>query len=274
MHPILFDFGVHDVAGFPLRLAIGSYGVAMLLAMTVALAWAGREGRRRWPQVPMATLVLAMLTAGLLGAKVFAALEQLPALLSGASSPAPLLTAGGSWLPGALCGFTVGWLWLRRARVPVGEAVNLLAVVVPLAHAIGRLGCLLAGCCHGRPTDLPWGLVYRDPHAAELNATPLGVPLHPVPLYEAGLELVSFALCWQLYRRHPRPWAVLAAWAGLYGAERFFVELLRGDARSFVAGLSTSQWLGLGMAVASAIFFLSPRPLSARRGPAAAAQGA
>ena len=61
---------------------------------------------------------------------------------------------------------------------------------IALGHVVGRFGCLFAGCCYGKPTTLPWGITFTDPFAADNVGTPLGVPLHPTQLYEAGAELL------------------------------------------------------------------------------------
>jgi phosphatidylglycerol:prolipoprotein diacylglycerol transferase len=133
-------------------------------------------------------------------------------------------------------------------RPPAGARRAVRAfTALPLAHAVGRLGCFLAGCCYGAAHDLPWAVTYTDPAAADLNGTPLGRPLHPTQLYEALLELGNFAVVTWVWRRAPRSWAPVATWLGLYGAERFALEFLRGDPRGAWLGLSTSQWLALAM---------------------------
>ena len=108
-----------------------------------------------------------------------------------------------------------------------------------------------------------------DEHAAEMNqwfaytnelaerfaGTPLNVPLHPSPVYEAIAELFNFAVVVSLWRKgEPGPWVVFFTWAGLYGAQRFVLEYFRGDWRGAWLGLSTSQWLTLGMVVAALLF--------------------
>ena len=88
---------------------------------------------------------------------------------------------------------------------------------IALGHVVGRFGCLFAGCCYGKPTTVPWGITFTDPFAAANVGTPLGVPLHPTQLYEAGAELLILAilLCTE---RKGRPFAgphVLALHAAL-----------------------------------------------------------
>jgi len=94
-------------------------------------------------------------------------------------------------------------------------------VPLPFALAVARLGCLAAGCCHGTPTELPWGISLA---AAELRAAhgglfAAGPGLHPTPLYEsAGLLALGLAV-----RRLPRDWVAPAVLAG-FGALRLAVE--------------------------------------------------
>ena len=106
----------------------------------------------------------------------------------------------------------------------------------------------------------PWAVTYASELAARLAGTPLGVPLHPSPLYEAGAELFNFAVCLSLWRRgEPRPWLVIATWGALYGVERFVLEFLRGDWRGGWLGLSTSQWLTAVMVLAAGVWFARSR---------------
>ena len=248
MHPVFLDLG--PLLGTGLHLRIGAYGTFLLAALALG-GWIGaRAGRRLAPQVPWPELIGAMLATGVLVAKLFAVLEHAPGLAAGAFTWRAALTAGGHWLPGAIAGFGVGCLWLRRCGVPLGLGFNALVLAVSPAHALARVGCLLAGCCHGRPTELPWGIVYGDPLAHELQGTPLGVPLHPSPIYEALCEAFNFALCLRLARRGAAPWQVVATWAALYGSERFLLETLRGGDASYLGPLTTNQALGLALVLA------------------------
>ncbi len=251
MHPVLLDLG--EVGGLPLR--ITSYGAAMLLAMIVGWLIVRRLGPRVDPEAPWTDLVLGLLISGLLGAKLFHVVVRLPDILAGRASLGAVLLGGGVWLGGVAGGFAYGAWFFRRHRLEAGRALNVLFVAAPLGHAIGRIGCLLAGCCHGAACALPWAITYTDPLAREFSGTPLGVPLHPTPLYEAGAELFNFAVCVLLWRRDPPPWAIPAAWLALYGAERFAIEFYRGDPRGALGPLSTSQWLALAMVAAAALLW-------------------
>lgn len=273
MHPVLLDLG--SVGGFPLR--ITSYGAFMLLGMLVGWWLVRGFGRRVDRRIPWSDLVLGLLICGLAGAKLLHALVRLPELLADPSGWPTVLLGGGVWLGGVAGALAYGLWFSRRHDLAPGRMLNVLFVAGPLGHAIGRIGCLLAGCCYGAACSLPWAIVYTDPLAAESSGTPLGVPLHPSPVYESLAEIFNFAVCWALWRRAPRgdrpgepaPWTIPAAWLALYGSERFFLEMLRDDDRGALGALSTSQWLSLAMIVAALILWLTklrrrpPRPAPA-----------
>ena len=95
---------------------------------------------------------------------------------------------------GLIAAVAVG-LWLvRRYKLPVWTTADLMAPGIALGHVVGRFGCLLAGCCYGRPTDVAWAITFTDPLAAQNVGTPLGIPLHPTQLYDAGAELIILAV--------------------------------------------------------------------------------
>ena len=117
---------------------------------------------------------------------------------------------------------------------------------VALGHVIGRLGCVMAGCCWGRPTGLPWGITFTDPFASANVGTPLGVALHPTQLYDAGAELAILVLLLATERKgRPFPGRTFWGYLLLYAVSRFVIELFRGDPRGMVLGVSTSQFVSL-----------------------------
>jgi phosphatidylglycerol:prolipoprotein diacylglycerol transferase len=145
-----------------------------------------------------------------------------------------------------IAAFLVG-LWLvRRYKLPVWTTADMIAPGIALGHVVGRLGCLLAGCCYGKPTDVAWAITFTDPAAAANVGTPLGVPLHPTQIYDAGAELlILIALLVTERRGKPFPGRTFWGYMVLYGIARFVVEIFRGDPRGMIGGLSTSQFVSL-----------------------------
>jgi phosphatidylglycerol:prolipoprotein diacylglycerol transferase len=248
VHPVLIDLGELRLFGVDVPLVVGSYGAAMLAAIVFGWWFTRREGRRVAPGVGWSEIFGGTVVAGLVGAKLLHAIVLLPRIAADPVQLAGVARGGGVWLGGIVAGSV--WLAVaaRRRGVPAGTAFDLFFAGVPLAHAIGRAGCLLAGCCYGAACSLPWAVTFSNPLAARFNGTPLGVPLHPVPAYEMFLELVNFCICFGIWRRRAPAWTVFATWSLLYGVERFLLEYLRGDPRGSLGPLSTSQWISLALA--------------------------
>ena len=268
MHPLIFDFGTFDLGPFEIPLRLPSYGTAMLLGVLLGWIIVKRLGRRVAPRAPWADLYAGLILSGLIGAKLFWALLELPRLLSGATRWRSVFFAGGVWLGAVFGGLVFCWFFFRGRDLEAGRALNVIFTALPLAHVIGRLGCLMAGCCYGAACAKPWSVTYTSELAARFAGTPLGVPLHPSPIYEAVAELFNFAVCASLWRRgEPPPWAVVFTWAGLYGIERFVLEFFRGDFRGAWLGLSTSQWLTAAMVLVAATWLLRKRRASLPQAP-------
>jgi len=139
-------------------------------------------------------------------------------------------------------------LMLRLVDRPALPFLDMMAPAVALSQAIGRLGCLAAGCCYGKPFSL--GVVYTDP----LALAPLGVPLHPTQVYESVLcALLAWRLHSELKKPGQPPGRVLAFYLLGYAGIRFFVQFLRDDdAGHLVLGLAHSQYMAGAMALAGA----------------------
>jgi len=128
---------------------------------------------------------------------------------------------------------------------------------IALAQAIGRVGCLAAGCCYGKPTDVRWALTFVDPRAQELTGVPLAVPLHPTQIYHGIADFFLFLLLVVLYPKKRVDGTIFWTYVLSYAVLRFAIEFYRGDYRGevFHGLLSTSQLIGI-LAAAVAIFFL------------------
>jgi phosphatidylglycerol:prolipoprotein diacylglycerol transferase len=147
---------------------------------------------------------------------------------------------------GLILAVLVAFWFIRRHKLPFWTTCDVFAPGIALGHVIGRVGCLMAGCCFGRQTDVPWAITFTNP-LAELNVgTPLGVPLHPTQLYEAGAELlILVALIVMERRSRGFPGRTFWMYILLYGVSRFVIEFYRGDPRGAVGALSTSQLISV-----------------------------
>jgi len=170
--------------------------------------------------------------------------------------------AGGLTYYGGFIGASVGAVYLlRRDGFPFWKAADMAGFAVPLGLAFGRMGCLLAGCCFGVESDLPWALSFppRSPASesqfkAHLLASMSSYshPVHPTQIYESAAALAISAVCMLVV--HPRKrydGQVFVMFVALYAAARFVLEFWRDDDRGGFAHLSTSQLVGIVMIVAA-----------------------
>ncbi|HOC44368.1 MAG TPA: prolipoprotein diacylglyceryl transferase [Thermoanaerobaculales bacterium] len=244
MHPILLDLGFFQVPSYGVLVALGV--IAGLLTLKRRADRAGLDGAR------LVDVGLWLVIWALVGAKGLLVLVELPRYLRDPGELVGLVRAGGVFLGGFAAAVAAGVVLFRRYHLPVLATMDVFVPSVALGQAIGRVGCLMAGCCWGSRCDLPWAITYTDPAAAANVGTPLHVPLHPYPAYEALFNFALFVGLEALHRRRPAPGRVFAAYLLTYGAGRFALEWARGDAaRGFVlsGALSTSQLISLGLVV-------------------------
>ena len=156
---------------------------------------------------------------------------------------------GGMSFHGGLIGvITAMWLFARRQKMGFFQVGDFLAPVVPIGLFLGRIANFINGELWGRPTDLPWGMVFPDPRAGT-------VPRHPSQLYEAFFEgIVLFIVLWWFSSR-PRPLkAVSGLFLLMYGIFRGLVEFVR-EPDSQV-GFLAGGWLTMGMLLSAPMIVL------------------
>lgn len=139
---------------------------------------------------------------------------------------------------GALIAICIHTKYSKKLRR--GPAFDIFAVLAPLFHAFGRVGCFMGGCCYG--IEASWGFVYHNALSPEAN----GVMRVPVQLIEAGFNLLIFAALLALFIKRRCGGKLIYIYMLIYPAVRFALEFLRGDAiRGALFGLSTSQWISI-----------------------------
>ena len=239
MHPVLFDFS---------GLTIYSYGVLLAAAYLLGLQFALIRARTRGLDAQrVMDLGIWIIVSALVGAKLLLLIVDFKQFTSSPRDLLGLLRSGGVFYGGLIAAVAVALIYLRRHKLPLWTTTDVFAPGIALGHIVGRMGCLLAGCCFGRPTSVPWAITFTNPLAAANVGTPLGVPLHPTQLYEAGAELLIlvFLLLWER-RGLGFPGRTFWSYMLLYGVSRFAIEFYRGDSRGMVfQTLSTSQFVSV-----------------------------
>jgi phosphatidylglycerol---prolipoprotein diacylglyceryl transferase len=264
MHPILFE-----IAGFP----IYTYGLLLAAAYLLGLQFALVRARSRGLDANrVMDLGIWIIVSALLGAKLLLLIVDRDKFSTEPAELLNLLRSGGVFYGGLIAAVAVALWYLRRHRMPVWTVTDVFAPGIALGHVVGRLGCLFAGCCFGRPTDMPWGITFHNTFAAHNVGTPIGVPLHPTQLYEAGAELLILGGLLLLERRgRSFPGRTFWSYMLLYGFSRFIIEFYRGDPRGMVAMMSTSQFVSILIVPLSIAMLIvlgrraGPAPVATRR---------
>lgn len=238
-----------------------TFGVFLAAAYMTSLWWLVRSGRRKGLDPDeLSSLGLWAIAGAFIGAKALMVVRTLPEYLAQPSAlfSTSFLTSAGDFYGGFIGGVLASLLFFRRhPSLSFWPLADLCGPAIALGQAIGRIGCLMAGDDYGSPApDLPWAVTFTDPDAARIGGAPLGVPLHPVQLYETLACLAIFlALVW-LARRKTFDGQIIIAYSIVYAAARFLLEFVRGDVdRGFVFGglLSTSQFIAVAIVILSLI---------------------
>lgn len=233
-----------DFFGLP----IGSYGLMMALAFLCVGGLGCLRAARRGLVVYDVLITGAMAVGfGLVGAQLlFFAVTYTPdtlrKLVTGDESNA--IAGGQVFYGGLLAGILGGMLGAKLAKVRLADMERVLIPMLPLGHALGRIGCVLAGCCHGMAYD--GFLALRYPNSV------LGLPpeqgYFPVQILEAVANVGISGVLLLLDQKTRREWDLTLWYLLLYGIVRFGTEFLRGDElRGIWFGISTSAWISLGL---------------------------
>jgi len=239
MHPDLFNIG---------PLTVHTYGLAMATAFLVSFGLGARRAphERLSPELVLDTF-LPLFVGAILGARLLYISTDIGTFID---SPVELfkIWKGGLVFYGGFLGGMLGtYIYLKVKECGFWRMMDLMAPYAGMGYAIHRtFGCFLGfGCCFGKPTDLPWGIVFPEGSPAA-QVFGHGQAVHPTQLYEALSGLIIMAAV-MAYRRNPhrigRPSAIFLL---IYSVLRFSVEFLRGDLlRGFFSSLSTSQWISI-----------------------------
>jgi prolipoprotein diacylglyceryl transferase len=235
-------------------LQLRAYGLAIAVGVLVAVwvaqrRWAARGG----DPADISYLATWSVVAGLVGARAYHVLTDYHRF-QGRWLHALAVWEGGLGIPGGLlAGVVTGVVLARRRGLPAAQLLDVVAPAIPLAQAIGRLGNWFNQELFGRPTDLPWGLridAAHRPDGYERFAT-----FHPTFIYEAlwNLALAGLLVLYERRRPDARPGTLFALYVGGYGLGRLWVEALRIDDATRLAGVRVNIWVSLLAITASTV---------------------
>jgi phosphatidylglycerol---prolipoprotein diacylglyceryl transferase len=264
MYPRLFELG---------PITVYTYGVLLAAAYLLGLQLARMRAKTRGLDANrVLDLGIYIIISALIGAKLLLLATDFKTF---SSNPRELLTlarSGGVFYGGLILAVATALIYIRKIGLPLWTTCDVFAPGIAVGHVVGRFGCLFAGCCYGKETNVPWAITFHDPFAAANVGTPLERPLHPTQLYEAGAELLILIVLLVTERKgRPYPGRTFWLYMLLYAISRFIIEFYRGDERGSVGIFSTSQFISIllaPLAVAMLVYLArrtAPEPKRARK---------
>lgn len=247
MHPLLFElFG----------LKVYSYGVLVALAFLLGFALIAYRAKQAGDKVDdYLEAIIWFIVSGIGGARLFYFI-WFPQVFLADPIGATFSQGGLVWYGGVIGALLAALVFTRLKRIHLAHFGDIIAPAAAFGLAIGRVGCLLAGCCYGAVCDLPWAIHYPLAHETH------GLPVHPAPLYETALMLMVTGLLLKMDKNKPYEGFTLGWFFILASLVRFGLEYLRGDRLVWIQtlDLSASQVVSLlGVLLGSGILLIASR---------------
>jgi len=237
MYPILFKLGPITIQTVSILHALGFY-VGIFLVIKYAKEY-------KFDKEKMYELIIVITISSVVGARVFSILfdGSLDYYLKNPAAMLMVWNGGFTFYGGFVFSVITGLWYIKKQNLDLWRVTDLFAPALALGLAVGRLGCLASGDSYGKPTDLPWAVLYTDKH----SMAPLGVYLHPTQIYSVITNLIIFGLLIWMKKRQKFKGEIFVLFLIFYSITRSFVEIFRDDPRGvYLNGLiSTSQIISI-----------------------------
>jgi len=246
MYPVLFKIG---------PVTIYTYGVMVALGLIVGLYLAIKQAKREQINPnKIIDLFFWIVISGFIGARIVYIFTELDYFLR---HPLRIVFAneGFVFYGGFITAFLAAFWYVKRRKMQPWKIADIFAPYIALGHSIGRLGCFFYGCCYGRPTNNWIGMVFPP----ESPAGQLGVAVIPTQLISSLTLLAIFCTLITVRKYKKFHGEVFWLYVLLYAIARFIIEFFRGDPRGHIGVFSTSQFIGIFMAIAAVVMLLRLR---------------
>ncbi|MFA4974871.1 MAG: prolipoprotein diacylglyceryl transferase [bacterium] len=257
MYPVLFKIPLFG------GITVYSYGVMVALGFIAALAWINYDSKRQGlNSAKSIDLAFYLILAAIVGSRILHVIvSERQRFIDDPLMIIRIWEGGLVFYGGLIAALAVAYWYMRKHRMPALKACDVFSPAIALGHAVGRIGCFLAGCCYGREADAAswYSVVFpNDPH----TFAPPGLAVYPTQLMESAGEFMNFALL-MIVRRYKRfDGQVLACYIMIYALIRLTMEFFRGDVeRGFVwePWLSTSGFISILLFAVGAYIYVHLR---------------
>ena len=224
MWPVLLKIGPITIYSYGFMLAVG-----FLTAVWLAKRNIGQNSD--FDKEKIIDLVLIMLVFGIIGARLTYVLLNIDEYIRSPLEIIKIHHGGLVFYGGLITAVLAGWILVRRWKWDFLKTGDILMPYAALGHAVGRVGCLLNGCCYGQPTESFVGICLPG----EINS------LHPTQIYSSLSLLAIFVILRVMGDKVKKRGFITYSYFLLYPSARFTIELFRGDVPKILWGLTFSQ---------------------------------
>ncbi len=256
-NPILFSIG---------SLEVRWYGVMVVLAVVAIIGITILEARRtKFPVDQIWDIGLWGVIGGIIGARLLHVIDRWQYYIT---HPDQLLNFAGLAVWGAVLGAGLAVLiycWVKK--ISFWWLGDIVAPGAIMGQAIGRVGCLINGCCYGETCELPIAIVYQNPN----SYAPQGVPLYPTQIFHLAWNVIGFVMLWLLRKRLKPQGTLFLLYLVIFAAGDFVIRFFRGDTTPFLFNLPEAQVVDIPFIVV-ALALLIIRVVRYKRSASVAAQ--
>jgi phosphatidylglycerol:prolipoprotein diacylglycerol transferase len=237
-NPIIFSIGT---------LEIRWYGVLVVLAVIAVIVLSLVEARRRGiAQDIIWDAALWAVVGGIIGARLLHIIDRWQYYLY---HPEQLLNFAGLAIWGAVLGGLIAILiFCLVKKISFWLLGDIAAPGAMLGQTIGRVGCLVNGCCYGLTCELPIAVIYSNPN----SYAPIGVPLYPTQMFHIIWDLAGFVVLWLLRKKLKPAGTLFLLWLIFFGVGDFIIRFFR-ESEPFLFNLPQAQVVDILIVVAAVI---------------------
>jgi phosphatidylglycerol:prolipoprotein diacylglycerol transferase len=233
MRPIVFHLAGHSIHGNHVTLLLG--GLLALLVIWMEMRRMEEAPGKIWP------LLILLILSGLIGARLLYCIDFRGQYMCSLSNFFAFWKGGTALYGGVIFAFIIYCLYITWQRLDFWRIGDMLAPGTTVFVFVARIGCILVGCCYGKPCspDHPLAITFNN----YSSPAPKFVPLYPTQPLFAATTLLVFVVLWMRRKRKRFEGEIALIGVSLYTLFSFFIEFLRGDPRVLyeIAGISLSQ---------------------------------
>lgn len=250
MHPDLFSIGPFTLHTYGLFVALG-----FIAGILITIKLGKSAGIQSNSVMDMGFIIIL---TGLIGSRLVYIIINFSHYFHNPLDILKLWQGGLVFSGGLVAVIIVMLLYARHHKLNIWTMGDLWAPAAIVGQAIGRIGCFFAGCCYGKPTDVPWAVIFTNPKSIAI----LDIPIHPTQLYSSLSNFIIFVILLILHSKKKFEGQVFIWFLILHGTARLFIENFRGDPRGIITqDLTTTQFIAIIELIAGvcALFIFKPK---------------